>query len=512
MGGILGLCLFPGCQHPDHNYGQPNESDLQWREMAESARRNSLPVADEVPERIEGDAEEQAVEEALVDLPDVTVEELKLVRETEMTVFLRAMARGAGINLLVGEGVAGEVRLRLEQPAPWDRLFREVVASHGLHYEWDGQLLKVLSMEDIQRRIQMEDSLKELNTARNERFANEPVDLGLYRVRYAATDRLAGSILAGMGDLSTDEEAPVASKLKIVPDVDSGLLIIHAPPRQLDKVLKLARSLDQPAYQVLIEATIVQTNSETARDLGFQWGWFDPTLDSNRIQLGTGVGDPLGWDGINSDFPASFGEEGTGFTLGLVSTSNSGQILRAQLSALQRDGRLEIISNPSVITLDKQVARIESGEERPFQSASGTGATATATVEFKEALLSLEVTPQVIDGEWVKLKIDTTKDEFDDSRAIIIEGTLQVPVITRAASTQLYLENGQTTVIGGLSSTIANDTVSGIPFLKDLPLVGAAFRNTVTRSNFSDTLIFITPTILPAEEIPDRNRKEEASK
>ena len=145
-------------------------------------------------------------------------------------------------------------------------------------------------------------------------------------------------------------------------------------------------------------------------------------------------------------------------------------------------------------------AVIESGEERPCASSAGSGISAISQIEFKKAVLRLEVTPHVIDENWVKLDINTTKDEFDDTRAIIIDGNVQVPILTRSAITSLYLADGQTTVIGGLSSEIESLQEAGIPVLKNLPGLGGFFRNRASRNSLSDTLIFITPHILPQAE------------
>ncbi len=247
--------------------------------------------------------------------------------------------------------------------------------------------------------------------------------------------------------------------------------------------------MDQPTYQILIEATIVQANNEIARQLGVQWGLFTSAGD-----FATGITPRA--DGFNSNFPAGFDPTGSGFVYG-AGLFGGNEILQAQLSALQKDGRLNIVSRPSITTLDQLPAVIESGEERPFASSAGTGATAIRQIEFKKAALRLEVTPHVIDKNWVKLDIDTTKDEFDDTRSIIIDGNVQVPILTRSANTVLYLANGQTTVIGGLSSETKSLQEEGIPVLKDLPGVGGVFRNQEGRNAFSDTLIFITPHILP---------------
>lgn len=502
--GLL-LMLLGGCENPvKEPYGKPDAATREWRDRARSGHEISLPRPQTEPVNFGRLADQPAEEEAEPQppLPRIPVTELELVEDVDLAVFLRMLARGAEVNLLLGENVGGPIRMSLPQDLDWATIFGRVVEAHGLHYDWDGELLRVLAREDLQRQIALEETLRQREEARESRRKAEPLQMELYRVRYADVGRLAQSIRQALGESAEEGRG----RLSIIPDADSGLLVVQAPPSRIEDVRRLARSLDQPAHQILIEATIVQTNSETARDLGFQWGY-------SSIDTGSGgelnLGSSLNPDDWNMNFPADFDGDSPGFSFGLLETQGTTKILQAQLTALQDDGRLKIISTPSVTTLDKQTAVIESGEERPFQSASGTGATTTQTVEFKEALLSLEVTPQVIDGEWIKLGIETSKDEFDDSKAVVINGTVQVPVIKRSANTLLYLANGQTTVIGGLSTQTENDSETGIPLLKDIPLFGALFRNTVNRSAFSDTLIFITPYILP-ERVPGWIDPEEA--
>jgi len=452
-------------------------------------------------------------------LPTLPVRHLHMSREADIRTVLRALATGAGLNLVLGNGVTGQVQFNLAAETTWDRLFEMIMEAHGLHYELDNGLLKVLAQEDIERSTAVERALREREVARVERRRAEPLQVELYRVRYADTKQLAESVLAGLNAVLGEDK----NQLTIVPDTASGLIIIQATPTNLARVRHLAESLDQPVYQVLIEASIVQTNSETARDLGMQWGAWFPGRDGNRFNVGGSifpgsgatvpdVGSPPGLidlPGPNLNFPAGFGPGEPGFTFGVVRYS-ARQILQMQLSALQKDGRLHIVASPSITTLDKQTALIESGEERPFQSAQGAGAATTSVVEFKKALLSLEVTPQVIDGNWIKLHIKTTKDDFDDSRAVLIEGTIQVPIITRAATTTLYLADGQTTVIGGLSTASRTNQNAGLPFLKDIPGLGRLFGSTNDRDVLTDTLIFLTPRIIsrtaparpPAESSP----------
>lgn len=519
IAGAALLFVLSGCRHPVTTDQDPVMQE--WQQQANLWHNNPVPrtrdQAIEPPafgsrDSISGNVETR------IPLPDVIIEDFSMGRAVDLASVLRAMARAADINLLLGENVSGPVNATVQGSIGWDRLFRRLVELHGLHYDWDGDLLQVMARQDIELQIAMERSLLDRQSAREQRMRTEPPQIALYQVRFSNTARLSENLRSVLSAMEGRNSATEAN-FSLTADEDAGMLIIQAPPARMPDILTLARNLDQPAWQILIEATIVQTSSETARDLGVQWGAFWPEVSSGSgtSQIGAlpdrGSGPLLpdaggagfsGDDLWNVNLPAAL--NGGGFTFG-IRRVNAQNILQAQLTALQREGRLQIIASPSITTLDKQQALIESGEERPFQTAQGTGATTTPTTEFKRALLSLEVTPQVIDGEWVKMIIRTTKDDFDDSRAVLINGSLQVPIITRAATTQLYLAHGQTTVIGGLSNQATNTAETGVPFLKDIPLLGHLFRNTNNRATLSDTLIFITPYILPATVTPVEHRQ-----
>ncbi|MCC5790594.1 MAG: hypothetical protein JJT75_13265 [Opitutales bacterium] len=438
-------------------------------------------------------------------LPDDPVTAMNLTREMDIAVVLRTLAKGAEINLLLGHHVSGPVALSISKEMPWNELFEQIVEAHSLHYSYRNGLLRVLSREDLEKQIALEQSLRQREEAREARRRAEPLRVELYRARYANAEILAESLKQSFSILQGDSSTGAREQISIISDRDSGLLVIHAPSGFMENVLNLAQNLDQPAYQILIEASIVQTNTETARDLGVQWGGLWSGMDGGQVSVGT----PLNFDGddarglFNANFPAQFvSEGGAGLTFGATRFSSNTQ-LQMQLTAMQREGELEIVSNPSITTLDKQTATIESGEERPFRSTTGTGLAATSGVEFKKALLRLEVTPQVIDDDWIKLHIITTKDDFDESRPVTVDDTIQFPIITRSATTTLYLADGQTTVIGGLSTNAQSDQVTGIPLLKDLPLLGGLFRSTKTQNTFNDTLIFLTPRIIPGRSVAE---------
>ncbi len=506
---VFTLALFAGCASTKTRIGRDLDVELEdWKAKATESFRVA-PPAPELPSMQDFHAEEEVEELSISDesmLPRIPVSELMLAREMDVGVLLRALADAADLNIIVSNNVSGPVLVNLRRETRWDRLFAAIIEAHGLHYDLEDDLLRVFALEDVQRNIAMEQALRDQLEAAEQRTRSEPMVIEMMRVHYADLDRLAETVRVTMQALGLVEEPtdPVGvsesneKRLMIRADNDSGQLIINGVPDDIARVRELVRGLDQPAAQILIEASIVQANSQVARELGFQWGAFS-TAEDGRLSLGT----TESGNGFNSNFPGSFSPDEPSFIYG-ISRVKGTDILQTQLTALQKDGRLNIVSTPSITTLDQQTAIIESGEERPFVSAVGTGIASFPQIEFKRAVLRLEVTPQVIDENWVKLDINTVKDEFDDARSVVIEGTVQVPILTRSALTSLYLADGQTTVIGGLSSETQSDQEGGIPGLKNLAGFGALFRNSSSRTSLNDTLIFITPHILPRAEVDER--------
>ena len=498
------MLLFGGCETVPLETAHDDAAYQEWKQIAEDSAFTA-PPAPEFPKMRDFHAEEaaeSALETSGSDLPQIPVSDIVLTHEMDVGVLLRALADAADLNILISNNVQGPVLVSLSRETRWDLLFTAITDAHGLHYDLKDDLLRIFSIEDVERNIIMEQALYDQLQAAEARMRSEPTVIEMVRVHYGNLENIAGSVRATMNAIVAQQDAAVAqsapgndqNRFMIKADNDTGQLIIHGVPNDIVRARTLIQGLDQPAFQILIEASIVQANSDVARELGVQWGSFN-IIDSGRVAIGT----TPNFDGFNSNFPAQFEPNDPGFIFG-ISRRSGNQVLQAELSALEKDGRLNIVSSPSITSLDQQLAVIESGEERPFVSAVGTGLAAFPQIEFKKAVMRLEVTPHVIDENWVKLDIDVKKEEFDDNRTIIIEGSIQTPILTRSAITSLYLADGQTTVIGGLSSESESDQVSGIPVLKDVPGLGGLFRNESTRSAFNDTLIFITPHILPQAE------------
>ncbi|MCD4811490.1 type IV pilus secretin PilQ, partial [bacterium] len=300
-------------------------------------------------------------------------------------------------------------------------------------------------------------------------------------------------------------------------DEHTNSLIVQAASNDIAKIIKLVQKLDKPSLQIRIEANIVETSKGTARNLGIQWGGmyrskgFLATPGSNissddssnssgtsSIIVGKNYESAQGSryyddevtygtrEGFGVNFPADIVAQGA--SLGLMFGKLGSNILDLQLSALQEEGELNILSSPSITTLDHQTAYTENGEKVPYVSLTE----GEQEVKFEEAVLKLEITPHVIDGESLKMDILIKKDEVDMSRNV--EGNPFI--IKKETKTTLFVKDGETIVISGLTKNIKTQSKSGVPWLKDIPVLGWLFKGESKDHAMEEVLIFMTPHIL----------------
>jgi type IV pilus assembly protein PilQ len=290
-------------------------------------------------------------------------------------------------------------------------------------------------------------------------------------------------------------DKPVGS---ILVDQHTNALIIQAIRRDLETILAIIQQLDKPTSQVLIEAHIVEANKDVARELGVQWGGLLKTSKGTGAGWGTGRDAGVLGGGIGDSFDPSSapvvnlpadGIAGLDpFSLGLVYQNVGDVLLSVQLSALQEQGKLNILSSPSITTLDNQTAYIESGQDVPFQTVED----GEVNIEYKKATLRLTVTPHVIDEKTLKMFINVHKDEPDFSQTVLGNPL----IITKNAETNVIQFDGQTIVIGGLNKETSADDRAGVPFFEDIPGLGYLFKKKGSANQMEDLLIFITPHIL----------------
>ncbi|TSA47243.1 MAG: type IV pilus secretin PilQ [Deltaproteobacteria bacterium] len=308
-------------------------------------------------------------------------------------------------------------------------------------------------------------------------------------------------------------------------DADTNSIIITAVKRDLYSIMDMIAKMDIPTDQILIKANIVETTKNTARNLGIQWGGvFGQKAGNQSLYLtpggagGSAVPPGYVFSGVNpisptlGYSPASgvSGLSGQGYgvnfpaapilgvgpaSLGLLFGTIGGNILDLQLSALQSDGKLNILSSPSLVTLDNQMASTENGEEIPYVTPAT--ATSPATVTWKKAVLRLEITPHVIDQKNIKMTIVVKKDE--PNYLVVTPGGN--PIIVKETKTDLVVADGETIVISGLTKQRGYKGDSGVPWFKDIPFLGWLFKGEGKTEDMEEVLIFITPNIMKTQEV-----------
>jgi type IV pilus assembly protein PilQ len=401
---------------------------------------------------------------------------------------------------MVSEKVTGKININIAE-APWDQVFRSILRTQGLTYAWEGEIIRVMTVEDMETELKRESQRRDLRTV-------QPLETRIIQVNYAEAGKLQENL---ENFLSINREGNRIGSVMV--DGHTNSIIIQAIRNDIQKIAAVVEKLDRPTSQILIEAHIVETTNDLARELGIQWGglWKGTSGDQN-LWLGPGVTD-FGGESLVTDredpnpgvpieflppvgnifnFPAAL-EGGAGMTLGFLYQDIGDLVLNTQLQALEQEGRLNILSSPSITTLENQAALIESGSRVPIQTVED----GEVNIEYIDAVLKLEVTPHVIDDKTLKLIIITNQDEPDFTRTVSGNPT----ILTKRAETTVVVFDGQTTVIGGLTKETASKSESGVPLLKDIPGIGWFFRSRTKSNEMQEVLIFITPHVL--EEKPD---------
>jgi type IV pilus assembly protein PilQ len=408
---------------------------------------------------------------------------------------LRNLAEIGGINLVIDPSVPtnASVDLRLTQ-VPWDQVMDVVLKSAQLTYELEGPVLRVLTRDARTRELQAEADQKKASQA--------APDLEAMRMR------LNYSPAADVKKLL--EQARIISARGSV-DVDerTNMLIIQDVPQNLAEIQKIVADLDKAEPQVEIEAKIIQTNHDTAKALGVQWGMNgrvapelgnttgaafpnNGTIGGRVVQQGAvsqGPNDPratpLERSATAVNLPVTGATSALGLSLGAI---NGAFGLDVALSALEREGRLKILSTPRVTTQNNKQAEVTQGFQIPIQVQANN----TVTVNFKDAALKLLVTPQITAANTVNMHIVLENGIPDFSRAVNGNPSIN----TQRAETQVQVPDGVTTVIGGIvqsTETISNDKTPG---LGNIPLLGWLFKRNDTRNESQELLIYITPRII----------------
>lgn len=386
-------------------------------------------------------------------------------QDVEVRSVLQVLADYAGINLVASDTVQGNITLRL-QGVPWDQALELILRSKGLARREEGNVLLVAPAAELAEQSLGARLGQELDAQL------QPLRRELLRIHHAEASELAELLLATLAD-----DGILTGRGSLSVDTRTNTLVAHQPEDRLAELRQLVAQLDVPVRQVTIEARIVEANLDYEKSLGVRWG---RRLYGETPQLGKDVFVDLGVE-----------RAGSSIGLGLL---RGGVLLDLELSAMEKTGNGEIISQPKVVTADKETARILKGTEVPYQETTKSGATSVA---FREASLSLEVTPQITPDGKVIMTVKVTKDEPD-----FVNALNDVPPIRKnEVNAKVRVADGETIVIGGVYSTTQNNVVDKVPFFGDLPYVGRLFRRDALQEKKSELLVFLTPRIMSDQAI-----------
>jgi type IV pilus assembly protein PilQ len=416
-------------------------------------------------------------------------------QDIEVRSVLQLLADFTGLNLVVSDSVTGNLTLRLKN-VPWDQAMDIILKTKGLDKRKAGNVILIAPTDEIAAREKLElearQQVEELERLRTE----------FIKVNYAKASEMAGllkqkdnAILSVRGSVSVDDR--------------TNTLLVKDTNASLASVRLLLAELDIPVRQVLIESRVVIARDDFSKELGVRFG---VSRDSQGI---TGPGDAgytsgtlngieqlandqtlLQQDRLNVNLPVQ--NPAGSFALALAKLP-FGTLLELELSAAQIEGRGEVVSSPRVITADSHTARIEQGVEIPYLELSD----GDATLKFRKAVLSLEVTPQITPDDRVIMDLDVHKDNVGET--VSFGSGLSAPSIdTREVQSQLLVDNGQTVVLGGIYETEKANQVTRVPFFSDLPFIGVLFRSTIEVDDRTELLIFVTPKILQGTNLDVR--------
>ena len=437
-------------------------------------------------------------------------------QDIEVRSVLQLIADFTDLNLVASDTVSGRITLRLKN-VPWDQALELILKTKGLDKRQEGNVLLVAPAAEIAAREKLElENKKQIS------------ELAPLRTEFIQISYASASELFELFNSASGEGAPVVSERgSVIVDERTNSIILTDTADRLEDFRRLIGQLDVPVPQVLIEARIVAANANYSQQLGVKWG--GGASKDNGAQLIRYGGSRTTLTDLqnsfaeevsrlaqsdsdagltpaelnflsepNSGFPftittpedlvVDLGVEGQGATSFGIGFTGGGYILDLELSALQTDGHAEVVARPKVITADKSTAMIESGVEIPYQEATSSGATSTA---FKDAVLKLEVTPQITPDNRIIMELNVKQDTVAQ---LAVNGA---PAInTNEVETEVLVNNGQTVVLGGIFQTDKTVSTTKTPFFGDLPYVGRLFRRDSQRDDKTELLIFITPRIL----------------
>ncbi|OCF98172.1 secretin N-terminal domain-containing protein [Gilliamella apicola] len=379
--------------------------------------------------------------------------------QTDIAIILQALADNKQMNLVMVDDLSTKQTIKL-QNVTWQKALTVVLNSANLRAEIDDNILFISKADDPEELLQ-----KKL-LEQKELQLNQPLTLLTIPVNHADLNNLIETI---------QSQGLLSERGKAIIDKRTNSIIITDISKQFSNIKKLVKSLDQPIPQVHISAHIVTMNKQSMDELGIKWGY---TGHSSQVL---------------SKFDVDFGVTNASSSVGFNLAKLSGSLLNLELSALESENQLEIIASPNLLTANQNMASIKQGTEIPYEvSNGGNGST---SIEFKQAVLGLEVTPKIIANDQMILDLYITQNTAgrsikrrDGGEALAIE--------TQEIRTQVKIKSGETVVLGGIFQQINNVSKNSVPGISNVPIIGNAFKNKAKKQQKRELVIFITPQLV----------------
>lgn len=388
------------------------------------------------------------------------------VRDAPVRDVINLIADQSGANIVIAGEVDGNISLKLRQ-VPWDQVLLIVMRTRNLGYVRQGSILRVAPFEALQKESE---AAKRVVDARK---AAEPLRVKIIPVGYAKVDALEKQIAAFLS----------LNRGKVVGDQRTNSLVVTDTPDVLERVANLVKALDLPPLQVLIEGKVIEARETFTRNIGVRWGF-----SGSPVEIGGGRQMTHGFD-TNISLPS--GGAGYGFRIGQFDIFGD---INATIGLAEIEDQVKIVSSPRVVALNNEQATIVQGTNIPTSTTTQTGGVALTSVAYTPIEMKLEVTPQVTSENDVIMQINIKRD-FAGAR---VSG-VQPDINKREAKTKVLVRNGQTAVIGGVYQSDLDDTEHGVPWLRNVPVLGWLFKNKSINTEKSELLVFLTPRILNAE-------------
>lgn len=379
--------------------------------------------------------------------------------QTDVAIILQALADNKQMNLVMIDDISTKQTIKLKN-VDWQKALKVVLNSANLQAEIEDNILfvsKSIEPEVLAQRELLEQKEQELN---------QPLTLLTIPIKHGDPNNLVETI---------QQQGLLSERGKAIVDKRTNSVLITDMTKQFADIKKLVKALDQPIPQVHISAHIVTMSDESMEELGIKWGYLSKSSQFfNQLDVDLGVVNP---------------SSSVGFNLAKL----SGSLLNLELSALESENQLEIIASPNLLTANQNMASIKQGTEIPYEVS--TGGNGSTSIEFKQAVLGLEVTPKIVADKQMILDLYITQNTTgrsikrrDGGEALAIE--------TQEIKTQVKVKDGETVVLGGIFQQVNSNGKKKVPGLAQVPIIGNAFKYNAKKNQKRELVIFITPQLV----------------